>query len=54
MGEKKSNGELLWWLVDMAQQDREHYRVIREALWALYAERSEDGSRYSDKPSKFS
>lgn len=54
MGEQKSNGELLWWLVDMARNDRAHYRVIREALWALYAEGSEDRSRYSDKPSKLS
>lgn len=51
---RESNGELLWWLVDMAHRDRAHYRVIREALWALYAEGSAERSRCSDKPSKLS
>ncbi len=42
---------LLWWLVQLGQKDREQYRIIRAAMWAMYAENSESRSLCSDKPS---
>ncbi len=40
--------ELTWWLVSMGQTDRELYRAIRAAAWAIYSDES------SKTPSKFS
>ena len=42
--------DLLCWLVELGKTDREQYRVIREAMWALYA----TNSARSDKQSKCS
>jgi hypothetical protein len=40
--------DLVWWLIAMGRDDREQYREIRDALWALRVERS----RCSNIPSK--
>jgi hypothetical protein len=47
----RSDMDLLWWLVQLGREDREHYRLIRAAMWALFVENSTARSERSDKPS---
>ena len=47
---KSSDLELLCWLVDLGQVDREQYREIRALMWSFYIE----NSGHSEKPSNFS
>ncbi len=46
---RRPTTDLLWWLVQMGMEDREHYREIREALWVLRVERSETCSNIQSK-----
>lgn len=54
MATKQGDMELLWWLIVMGQEDRELYRVIREAMWTLYQDNAAERSPRSDKPSNSS
>lgn len=49
-GERDDAHDLLVWLVLLGQTDRDQYREIRAAAWAMRVERS----RCSDVPSKTS
>lgn len=43
--------DLLWRLVQLGARDRAQFRVIREAMWALFVANVTERSPNSDKPS---
>lgn len=56
MQERERNGsmDLLGWLVEMGQHDREQYRVLRALMWSMFVDNSAERSRRSDIPSNCS
>ncbi len=51
---ERGDMDLLGWLVEMGQHDREQYRVLRALMWSMFVDNSEERSRRSDKPSNCS
>jgi hypothetical protein len=46
--------DLLCWLVELGATDRDQYRLIREAMWSMYAANAQSRSPRSDIPSNSS
>lgn len=51
---ERGDMDLLGWLVEMGQRDREQYRILRALMWSMFVDNARERSRRSDIPSNYS